>query len=549
MKTAWLPHPAHPARSDEFFAETEQRQSNVRLTLAGIVALYIGLLIALDVIGPPLEGILLLEMVQLFAIALFIHWSARARPGVRHWRRALAMALDYGNTAFLIGVAGQTMTPVFVVLLWITIGYGIRYGRRYLLIAMALSQLSVLGIGLFSPYWRELPYFLITAALMALVVPAYAHTLISALRRAHDEALRADLAKSRFLAQASHDLRQPIHAIGLFTSCLKRSGLNQDQARMVDSIDRALNGVSALFRSLLDVSTLDSGRIVPRPQVVALGPLLHDVADQHGDAAHKAGVTLRVVDSGLSVRTDRAILAVMLGNLVSNAVKYAPGRKVVIGCRRRGGQVSVLICDSGPGIEPEEQARIFEEFYRSPRHRRTREGIGLGLPIVVRMARLLGLQVALDSVPGHGTTIEISGLEPTQEVAAAPAPVAAPATALAGMRILLVEDHDEVRGATRRILESWGCIVEDEASAHALPRDCDLILADQDLEDGTGGECIQRIRAALGRPVPAIIMSGHDAAHIADELPDKSLPILPKPVHPARLRAALMAQKFAGPAA
>src|SRR5690606_24238256 len=162
---------------------------------------------------------------------------------IRHWRRALAMAVDYGATTVLIGLAGAPMTPIFAALLWITLGYGIRYGRTYLLIAIGLSLASVLCLGLFSPYWRRLPAFLITVALMVVMVPAYAHTLISALRQAHDEALRADLAKSRFLAQASHDLRQPIHAISLFTACLKGSGLNGDQTRMVESIDSALDGV------------------------------------------------------------------------------------------------------------------------------------------------------------------------------------------------------------------------------------------------------------------------------------------------------------------
>ena len=546
META-LNRPAPLRGSEDFFAETERQQAVVRLILAAAIACYIGLLGAISAIGQPLMRFFAVETVLIFAAALFIHWSVRRRPGIRHWRRALAMATDYGATTVLIGVGGAVMTPIFVVLLWITLGYGLRYGRTYLLIGAGLSLTSVFCLALFSAYWRDLPYILITIALMVMMVPAYAYTLMSALRQAHDEALQASLAKSRFMAQASHDLRQPIHAISLFTSCLKGSRLSDDQAEMVDSIDRALNGISGLFRSLLDVSTLDSGGIVPQQQIVALGPLLQDVAAQHGEAAQRARVTLRVVESGLFVRTDRAILFAIIGNLVSNAVKYAPGRKALIGCRRRGSQVTILICDSGPGIALEEQAKVFDEFYRSPRHRRTREGIGLGLSIVVRMAQLLGLQVNLRSTPGRGTVIEVSGLELSQEEATLAAPVASPVTALAGMRILLIEDHDEVRAATRRILEGWGCIVEDETSARAEARDCDLILADQDLEDGAGSECIERIRATLGRPIPAIIMSGHDAARLTEELADKSLPILSKPVHPARLRAALMAQKFAAP--
>lgn len=526
-------------------AGTERQQSSIRFLLGGVVAAYIWLLAGTGAIGPQVMRLILPDMVQFFGFATLIFLWVRLRPGVNHWRRALAMAVDYGSTAYLIGVAGATMTPVFVVLLWITVGYGIRFGPVYLLIGTALSLAALLGIGGFSPYWRELPYFLGTNAVMVLLVPGYAFALTLSMRQAHDEARRADLAKSRFLAQASHDLRQPIHAISLFTSCLKDSGLNRDQSEMVDSIDRALAGVSGLFKSLLDVSTLDSGRIVPRVQDVAMGPLLHEIAAQHQVSADRAGVRLRVVDTALWVRTDRTILAAMIGNLLSNAVKYAPGRTAVIGCRRRGGQVSVVICDNGPGIPDADQTRVFEEFYRSPQHRRIREGMGLGLSIVTRMSRLLDLQVTLRSRPGRGTAVEIAGLAPLATPAPAATDPAPPLTALTGMRVVLIEDHDEVRIATRRTLEGWGCVVQDTASAHAPVGDCDLILADQDLEDGTGGQAIARIRAGLGRDVPAIIMSGHDPARIAEELGDISVPILSKPVHPARLRAAIMARKFA----
>lgn len=531
--------------SAELMAQMEHRQTSIRFVLGGIVAAYIWLLVGLGVIDRPTSGFVMLDMVQFFAIAALIFVWARWRPGVNHWRRGLAMALDYGSTGFLIGVAGATMTPIFFVLVWITVGYGIRYGRTYLMLGTALALACILAVATFSAYWQELPYTLITVALMVLLVPGYAHSLTAAMRIAHDEALRANMAKSRFLAQASHDLRQPIHAIGLFTSCLKASTLSLDQKDMVNNIDRALNGVSGLFKSLLDVATLDSGRIVPRIHNVALAPLLHDIVAQHSDPARRANMDLRVVDSALRVQTDSTILTAIISNLVSNAIKYAPGRAAVIGCRRRGGQISVFICDNGPGIQAADRPRVFEEFYRSPQHRRTREGIGLGLSIVARMARLLRVDVTLRSVPGCGTSVEVSGLEP----ALGPAPMAdAPQvrpSALAGMRILLIEDHDEVRAATRTMLESWGCLVRDDPSAQAPAQECDLILADQDLEDGTGGAAIDRIRATLDRRVPAIIMSGHDAVRIAEELDDKTLPILSKPVSPARLRAAIMAQKFA----
>lgn len=539
MTLPWFTEPNGTVDS-QFFAETEQQQARVRLIIASAAAVYILALIASG--GMAWGADLAATMLGFFLLAILIHWHAHHDPGIRHWRRGLAIGLDYTGMGVVISMGGAAMAPFFAAMLWVTLGYSIRYGRIYTRIAMAAALLCVLAIALVSPWWRGQPYFLVCIALMATAVPAYAHSLVTALRDAQADATRADLAKTRILAQASHDLRQPVQAISLFTACLKKSDLDRNQEEMVESIDLSLASISRLFRSLLELSTLDSGRIQPRPRAFAIGPVLAQLATQQAEAARGAGLRLRPVNTGAIVYSDPALLASMVQNLLSNAVKYAPGSKVVLGVKRRGDTLSVIVRDGGPGLGAAEgPERLFEEFYRSPQHRGY-DGIGLGLSITRRTGRLLGLEVALSAAPGRGVQAEISGL---QRAAAQPpiregTGMAQPATLIEGMRILLAEDDEAVLLALRRLLESWGCVVSGVGSATAPIPPCDLILADHELADGTGMGVIARARAELGADLPAIIITGHDPERIASLVGDPRIPVLTKPVHPARLRAALI---------
>lgn len=468
-------------------------------------------------------------------------------PGVNHPRRMIAMAHDYAAITFALIVGGEILLPIYATLLWATIGNGLRYGPRYLVAATVLA-LSVLGLtSYFSAYWREQPYVAATLIVTTILVPTYAYMLLTRVHRAHAAALEANLAKSRFLAQASHDLRQPIHAISLFTACLRDAGLGAEERQMIDNIDKSLQGVSRLFRSLLDVSTLDSGKVTPRPEKVSLNEILDDVVRQNSEAARWAGVTLKYVPTTSCARVDPSLIATMVQNIVSNALKYAPGRPVLIGCRRRKSAISIEVYDRGPGIPAHEIPRLFEEFYQvRERGDKDTEGVGLGLSIVRRLATLMDLTVSIRSETGRGTLIAIDGLP----IAPAGAPTVAfarsrPASLLSGLRVLLVEDDADVLLATATLLEKWGCAVQPETALPEANVFCDLVITDFDLgAKTTGAACIARVRRLNGREIPAIVMTGHDENRVREELGDPAIPILAKPVRPSELRSAVMAQKL-----
>ncbi len=526
--------------------DTERAQAIVRLLLPPFVMLYLVVGVVTDSVPEP-GGMILLGYFFVFSIVSgLLYLAIVRRPGVNHPRRAFAMFIDYGSLTFAMIVGSAYLAPLYGLLIWVTVGYGMRYGSRYLGIATILALVSLVFIVGFSDYWRGQPYIVGTLFVTAVIVPLYAHILLEGTREAYQAASAANLAKSRFLAQASHDLRQPVHAISLFTACLRDTDIGSDEREMVENIDRSLHGVARLFRSLLDVATLDSGKVSPKMEVVELGPLLTAVAEQNAEAARWADVALRVVPTSVRVRVDPNLLTVILQNLVSNAFKYASNGPVLIGCRRRGKTVSIVVQDSGRGIPEKDRARVFEEFYRANIPGRDVEGVGLGLSIVRRMATLMGLEVTLTSKEGAGTSVRIDDLPITHEPVAPRSPARLlPVTLLDDMRILLIEDDPDVLSATKTLLEKWGCQVRAERGMPSEVQACDLILADFDLNSGpTGVGCIVSIRNKLGQDIPAIIMTGHDDGRVSAELGDMSIPILSKPVRPAELRASLLAQRL-----
>lgn len=527
--------------------DTELGQAKVRMGLAVVLAGGIWAGIATgsfsgghDVVLAWLSGAILVAS----AILLAVIWHG---PGIRHWRRAAAMAHDYGALTVCLIFGGVVLLPLYSVLLWVTVGYGLRYGQRYHLIAAGLALTSLAATIAFTPYWQQHGYMAATFVITTIIVPAYADRLMVSVHRARDAALQANLAKSRFLGQASHDLRQPIHAISLLTACLRDAGLTGEQQRMVDSIDKSLRGVAGLFQSLLDVSTLDSGRVRPRFEVVRLQEVFDGVIRQNAEATRWAGVTLSCVPTGAFVRCDPRLLTTILQNLVSNALKYAPGRRVVLGVRRTGRSLRIEVHDGGDGIAEDHLGRIFEEFYqvRAPGDRDV-EGVGLGLSIVRRMAELMGLSASIRSRVGHGTVVSIAGLQVAPAPRARTAREQAPAgSALAGLRVLLVEDDEPALAATTLLLEQWGCVVD---ARRSVPHDrvaCDVIVTDFDLGSGTtGADCIAQVRAMVGERVPAIVVTGHDEAKVGSYFDETDVQVLLKPVRPAELRSVLHTKKL-----
>lgn len=535
-----------PARQN--LRHSELAQALLRLLLGLGTAFYIWVGVSTGYLANELGGVLRTYTYLFLVVSLCLFAWILFRPGVFTLRRVAAMALDYGSLTFAMVIGEQYGTPIFALLVWITIGYGVRYGQAYLVVGTSLALLSVAVLAGFSTYWSENIFLIVTMVITVIIVPLYAFSLLNSIRQARDVAIAATKAKSHFLAQASHDLRQPVHAISLFTACLRDSGLNADQGQMVNNIDRSLTSVMRLFRSLLDVSTLDSGKVRPRSEPVFMGGLLAEIVSQNEETARSNGVDLRVVRSSQAFLGDAGLMTTIVQNLVTNAIKYAPGAKVIVGCRRRAdGEFAVWVSDNGPGISDQEQSRVFEEFYRSMAHGQDIEGVGLGLPIVKRMAEIMGYRVVLRSCSGRGTTVSIEGL---RHIAASPKPSPKVDSRqvtglLKGMRILLIEDNADVLLATQTMLERWGCIVQ---AGQFFPDDvqpCDLIITDYDLNGPlTGAECISRIRQVELRHVPAIIITGHDVARIETHLDDPTIPILSKPLQPAALRQLLMTHRM-----
>ncbi|MCO3823964.1 response regulator, partial [Pseudomonas aeruginosa] len=480
----------------------------------------------------------------LFLIASILLRQAIVRwPGHYPARRIFCMLHDYAGTSFGLIVGGEAALPLYAVMVWINLGNGMRYGSRYLAIATALALLALLVIYRLTPAWQAQPFMVLMLMTTSTVIPFYAHLLLERTRKATEEALQANQEKSRLLAQASHDLRQPIHSIGLFTACLRDARLGDEERRLVDNIDRSLLNVSQLFRSILDLYTLDNGRLQPKQENVHLGELLRDLVRRNAEAARWAGVELRLRPCRLWTRTDPGLLSTMLQNLLSNSLKYAAERPLLIGVRRRGDGLAVAIYDQGRGIAEEHLPRVFEEFYRVRETRdRDVEGIGLGLSIVRRLGQLTGIEVTLRSRVGRGTAVTLHGLPAVAAQALPRRDDPLQAGLLTGLRVCLVEDDRNVLRATSALLERWGCTVQAETEADGWRTDCDILVVDYDLgPHASGVECIERVRRQRGEAIPALVISGHDIERIQASVEDTDIALLSKPVRPTELRATLRA--------
>ena len=332
----------------KFEKNTELDQANLRLIVATCAILYVVLIGLLP--GLKVETYLpIVAYYGLFLIASILLRQAIVRwPGHYPARRIFCMLHDYAGTSFGLIVGGEAALPLYAVMVWINLGNGMRYGSRYLAIATALALLALLVIYRLTPAWQAQPFMVLMLMTTSTVIPFYAHLLLERTRKATEEALQANQEKSRLLAQASHDLRQPIHSIGLFTACLRDARLGDEERRLVDNIDRSLLNVSQLFRSILDLYTLDNGRLQPKQENVHLGELLRDLVRRNAEAARWAGVELRLRPCRLWTRTDPGLLSTMLQNLLQ---QLQVRRRAPAADRRAAASdgLAVAIYDQGRG--------------------------------------------------------------------------------------------------------------------------------------------------------------------------------------------------------
>ncbi len=374
-------------------------------------------------------------------------------------------------------------------------------------------------------------------------------TVNQALAEAKTKADEANRDKTRFLAAASHDILQPLNAARLYTTSLVERHPPAELAHLARNVDTSLEAVEEILNALLDISRLDTGAQKPEITTFAIGELLQQLKIEYGPQAQERGVALTVMPCSLPVRSDRRLVRRVLQNFMSNAIKYTTRGQVLLGCRRRDGRVTVEVHDTGPGIPKSKQALIFKEFHRLHSEKRAVHGLGLGLSIVERIARVLGHSIRLSSQMGRGS---IFGLDLPISTEAVPEKVPGVASALAhgqfdGCVVLCVDNEPAILDGMRSMLENWRCRVLAAVSAAEAEKLLDetglapeLILADYHLENATGIGCIRAIRAKAGHEIPAVLITANYSPDVEGEAREHHLHLLRKPIKPAALRALMM---------
>jgi CheY-like chemotaxis protein/two-component sensor histidine kinase len=369
------------------------------------------------------------------------------------------------------------------------------------------------------------------------------------LREKKEEAETATLAKSRFLAAASHDLRQPTHALGMFMARLAQLPHDAETGHLIAHLDASVQAMQDLLDALLDISRLDAHAVQVQRRPFALAHIFDQLHVGLTSTAVEKNLRLRVRPTGVWLLSDPTLLHRIMLNLVANALRYTRDGGVLVACRvaSDGKHARVEVWDSGIGIAPEHHQAIFREFYQVGNSERDRsKGLGLGLNIVERTAHLLGHRLQLRSSPGLGTRFSIEvPLAPPGAAMDMPSPLEARTfDDLANLVVLVIEDDALAREGLVSLLASWGCVVvvaEDLSTAlwhlksGVVP---DVIVSDYRLRDGDNGiDTIRQLRAAAGQPIPACLMSGDTDPNLMQSARDAGLTLLHKPVRPAKLRS------------
>jgi len=365
--------------------------------------------------------------------------------------------------------------------------------------------------------------------------------LVAARRRAEE----ASRHKSSFLAAASHDLRQPVQSLMLFSASLAGRPHDPKEQAIIGHIEGAIRSLKALLDGLLDISRLDAGRVSPRIADHPLQPLFAQIASEYEPQARRKALRLRVVPTSLWISTDVALLDRVLRNLVENAIKYTSRGGIVVGCRRRGDAVGIEVLDTGIGIPEAELKAVFEEFHQIDNpEQASAKGLGLGLSIVHKLSQLLGYRISLDSVVGRGTRFAV--LVPRVFAPSLPTPEAYPQRP-GGLPacVALIEDEETVRQCLAKQLADWGVDVlagaDDGTVARGLGgRRPDVIIADYRLQGGLNGvQAIHRLVDSVGTAIPSLLLTGETDPQCLDEIRATGLTVLHKPLQPADLRREL----------
>lgn len=363
------------------------------------------------------------------------------------------------------------------------------------------------------------------------------------LLQARNTAEDANRAKSRFLAAANHDLRQPLQALTMLLAVLQKTTDWHHRQLYYAQISGKLEAMGHLLNVLLDINNLDEGQVEVKPQDLALDELFERIKSEFGLPAQEAGLELRFVRSRLIIRSDPVLIERVVANLVSNAIRYTGEGKVLIGCRRHGASARIEVWDTGPGLSSEQIDSIFQDYVQLDNPSRDpNKGLGLGLAIVERLAQLLEHKVEVRSTPGKGSvfTIEVPAIGRIYRSQTRPKVASEDLGSLHRRTILMIEDNAAMLDTTAHLLEIWGArVIKAETGDSALAQlaegrsPLDLIVADYRLTKGPNGlQSIAIIRDTLGRRVPAIVMTGDTGSEVTRKILASGCALAHKPFQP-----------------
>jgi len=369
------------------------------------------------------------------------------------------------------------------------------------------------------------------------------------LQNAKEDADRANKAKSVFLASASHDLRQPLNAMQMYIAALKTKVNDEEVLKIIEDINSVSASTARLLNALLDVSELEVGAIKPRYEEFPINNIFTSIFQSFSPLAKDKGLQFRIVPSSIFVKSDPDLLERILGNFMSNAIRYTQSGSVMIGCRRRGNIVSIEVWDTGCGISDNQMSSIFEDFYQIENKERDRsKGLGLGLALAKRLSISLNHKIESKSWLGSGSCFSVLveiGKENSSDIKLENI---TNIMDLSGVKVLLVEDDIDVLKSTKQLLESWGCIVssgrdQEEiknvigSDGYLLP---DIIVADNRLPgDASGIDVVKLVQKDLESLIPSVIVTGDVERGHVQSITDQGFPVLLKPIQPAKFRAIL----------
>jgi signal transduction histidine kinase/CheY-like chemotaxis protein len=572
------------AQVDRLFAE--KIAALYRIAPAGILGAWITAIVLAAVLmkfgGVPII-VLVIWQIAITAIAgghLILcgaYW--RARPAMEDWRpwarafaaMALADGLAWGLAALAVMSPENLDQQLFILLDLGVIAVGSVSAFGSYLPACFLFVLPIIAPLIPFMLWRareaaEIRYSISGMAVLLLaVIIVMARNLNASfsdalrlrfenfdlaedLRRRNELVEQAIIDKSRFLAAASHDLRQPIHALGLFVGALRAIRLPPEAIRLVEQIEASTGAMDGLFNSLLDISRLDAGVVEVREHSFAIQPLIDRICRDYADEAKAKSISLVTHLCSAVVRTDPVLMERILRNLIANAVRYTVLGRVVVGCRRSNGAIRAEVWDTGPGIPQSQQEKVFQEYFQLENPERDRaRGLGLGLAIVRRLSDLLDCELVLRSRPGHGSCFSVviplaSGVPDEGETT-----FRSFVDALHLELILVIDDEAQILDGMASLLTSWGhgvMIAESGDEMLAQLAECplrpNLIICDYRLRNSENGiDVVERLRSEYNEAIPAMLITGDTAEDRLIEAKASGLPLLHKPVTNSKLRAAI----------